>query len=365
MLRRQRLSPDLQPSFHVKTVCDWLICCDGTTATGLGHVGRCLGYAERLAEAGHPCVFQGHFDDTARRLITEAGFAILHAPCLKERKTTGPEPASSRAGVLVDSYDFDAPAMTAWHQRLGSEGKRLVVLDDFGSLPRYDCEALINFTIGAVELAYPEGPARRYLGPRFYPARRWLRDVRRERQARHSGGEALRNILIAAGGSDHTGVTPALVEALATFRTDCEVVVLSGNGVAHEERVRAGLERFRTARFLGPQPHLGPWMKWADACLCGGGLIKYECLYAGLPAAAVSQTPGQAGDSALLARGGLILDLGFPPEVAEAGGRDRLRDFLENPAGRAARRDRGLRALGHEDEEAVLVPFLDTTTKPL
>ena len=118
-------------------------------------------------------------------------------------------------GLLIDSYTLLTDDLALIRERFVN--RRIVLLDDFGDRPEYFCDAIVNFTVGADLQMYPVG-LETFLGPRFYPARSWVREAREERLAmkltRFSNN--FDRWLLICGGTDFSQTTYRLVDTLAT-----------------------------------------------------------------------------------------------------------------------------------------------------
>ena len=66
--------------------------------------------------------------------------------------------------------------------------------------------------------------------------------------------------------------------------------------------------------------------------MAGGGRLKYEACYCLAPCASVSQTAGQAEDTAQLAEQGLCVDLGLAERFEHARVRTELAALWRSPA---------------------------------
>jgi spore coat polysaccharide biosynthesis predicted glycosyltransferase SpsG len=117
------------------------------------------------------------------------------------------------------------------------------------------------------------------------------------------------------------------------------------------------LPQLGSVQLIERQPDLEQWLGWADACLCGGGLMKYECLYAGVPVLALAQNAGQAEDSARMAGEELIFDLGNVIDFSPEAGLPVLERFFEDAQARADRVQRGLNRVGGASGMDGLLPF--------
>ena len=297
--------------------------CDGNLQTGLGHISRSLGLAEALVEANCECLFLGRFDDAIRRRLESAGMRseLLEADSWSRNDATALTNIAVQAdalGIVIDSY------------LLGPEYLKLVQLsripalaiDDFAELSHYPCAAVLNFTCRAECLSYPRDIGRRFLGLAWFPARRNLRRLR-ARGTRPS--DRVRQVLVAAGGSDaYDLVTPVLDSLLACDRTLSVRVV-----VTKEQAVRPALLA-QLAKFDGETlavsdlPDLAGELAFADLCISGAGLTKYEGAFVGVPTGVLSQNVGQAKDAARFAHLGLGVDLGPASEIGRASCRERV-----------------------------------------
>jgi spore coat polysaccharide biosynthesis predicted glycosyltransferase SpsG len=290
-----------------------LVRCDGTRETGLGHVSRCLALAEALAEREIASLFCGAFDAAARRLLDEAGVPIEPARSAEEVSRLASERSCS--GIVADSYYFDA----AYLEVLGTGRTRasLLVIDDFAVLSDYPDGALVlNFTVGAPRLEYRGRDLVRLLGPDYLLVRRALRALRASGDRRPG---RTRHVLVAMGSGDLLGLAAGVAKMLRSAAPDVAVRLAPGSYgdlPAHVE--------------LLPDGQLAPGFAWADVCVTGGGLTKYEAAYVGAPPLVVSQTDLEAAETKQFADAGLGVDAAdgtsFDPRTLE----EKLRSFVCN-----------------------------------
>jgi spore coat polysaccharide biosynthesis predicted glycosyltransferase SpsG len=241
---------------------------------------RSLALAEALAELGIESIFAGEFDAAIRTRIESAGMRCDTA----ER--------SDVCGVVIDSYQ----------QRPQHDVAPVLLIDDFAALDRYDCAAVLNFTMRSADLAYPRGP-RLFLGPRWFPARRALRLMRGRGQRREIGD--VRHVLVAVALDD---MAVPVLEALQSFDRDVSVHVVVGKSRAEMEDK---LRRFRAdSRVLTGLPDLAAELAWADVCIATAGLTKYEAAYLGVPSLLIPQNEGQDRDADFFDAAGVAINLG-------------------------------------------------------
>ena len=286
--------------------------CDATADIGFGHLSRCIALAEAFRSCGVGSTFAGLFDAAARAQIAVAGFdrIDLAAPVNRiedddRRQLSAGAPELPETFVIVDSYGADERFLAT----LQAQGGAIVVIDDFKALEAYPCDVILNFTWEAPSLEYPEGPIL-LLGPGYFPARRRLVETRPQ-SLRRQRPDRVGNLLIAVGGADPKRIAARLVRIL---REDHSRICL--RVVAVDDAELAGmLTGFaHGSEVLPRQPDLSEQFLWTDACITGGGLIKYESAFMGVPAAAIAQNVGQDGETRSLTRAGLVFDLGLADE---------------------------------------------------
>ena len=315
--------------------------CDGTESTGLGHVSRCLALAEACVDRGLACVFFGQFDLPAQQLIDQAGFTW--------------RPARSQAGAQVDLQETRAAAEHCFalaavldsysigEDYLASIDDRTLptlVIDDFAQLERYACWGVLNFTVGAEQRSYDGCYGVRFLGPQYLPVRRALREWR---SSAVSMQEKVRRVMVAVGGVDRSNLTGRIVSVLQEIATDLHVTAVVGGSYEHAAWLGELLGQFGSeSRLVIQAPHLAEVYRWADVCVCGGGLTKYEAAYLGLPSVVVSQTAEQAEETGRFAGLGLTYDLGEAASLSDEQLRDGIAALLADGPGRTKLHEAGL-----------------------
>ncbi len=296
--------------------------CDATTNIGFGHLSRCIALAEALRLSGVESTFAGQFDHAAKDQIASAGFASkAFAQPVNSGVATREFARFEVDFVIIDSYRVDEQYL----HNLQSLSLRTVVIDDFCKLSAYPCDVILNFTWEAPKLGYPEGPTL-ILGHNHLLTRRKL-VARRETSVQRARTGAIRNLLIAIGGSDPKGLALRLTRLLGEQTRDlCVHAIAQPNA-----DLEALLARFATGSQIVPrQPDLSEQLIWADAAITGGGLIKYESAYMGVPAAAIAQNEGQDGETKVFASAGLVFDLGLADTVSDDDLAARLNTFLSD-----------------------------------
>jgi spore coat polysaccharide biosynthesis predicted glycosyltransferase SpsG len=133
--------------------------------------------------------------------------------------------------VILDGYHFADDEMFGAFK---SPCRRIWV-DDFGNRATYLCDAVVNFTVGAQRLAYPETVENCYLGPNYFPARLSLRALRVSRRQ----CAVPRRVLVAIGGFDRGDFTARACQALAELDSTLHVTAALGSRYAWKESLTA------------------------------------------------------------------------------------------------------------------------------
>lgn len=284
--------------------------CDATPEIGFGHLVRCMALAEAFRMYGTQSTFAGHFDEAGRSQLVAGEFEWIDLPAPVnspdgERAFARLQPPDF---LVADSYRVDE----AYLEDLKEAGHSVVLLDDFHSLQSYPCRVVLNFTVEAPTYDYPRGPTH-LLGPEFFLPRRKLVELRAQSIAKDRSGMA-RNLFLAIGGSDPKGIAGRLIGILHETHSDCCLRALAPDT---PEVTRLINDFASGSQIIARQENLSAEFCWADLVVSGGGLIKYESAYMGVPVAAISQNAGQAGESKAFAGVGLVFDLGFVDDVED------------------------------------------------
>jgi UDP-2,4-diacetamido-2,4,6-trideoxy-beta-L-altropyranose hydrolase len=304
--------------------------CDGTPETGLGHVSRCVALAEALGECGFVCRFFGRFGVGAADMLNGADMGFYFST----GETSGEEDLEcilqtirkeSAKGVVIDSY-FVNERYVAMIDR---EGVSVLVIDDFNRLQRYECAALLNFTVAATDLKYPAGNQIYLLGPEYLLVRQRIRLQRR--MAKPQIGD-VRRVLVAMGGVDSLNSTCQVVNVFLRSGQHLSVHVVVGRDYAYHKDLALLVQHFSEGSVATQLLDLADEFAWADLCVCGGGLTKYESAYMGVPTAVLSQNLEQAQETIQFVGKGLAIDLGMKGKSSDASLWTRLSELRANRA---------------------------------
>jgi UDP-2,4-diacetamido-2,4,6-trideoxy-beta-L-altropyranose hydrolase len=314
--------------------------CDGTPETGLGHVSRCLALAEALRECGFVCRFFGRFGAGAVDMLNGADMDFDFSAgetCGKKdlESTLQTIRKENTKGVVIDSYLVNE----SYVETIDRQGASVLVIDDFNRLERYECAALLNFTAAASDLQYPAGKHLYLLGPEYLLVRQRMR-LQRRMSKRRIGD--VRRVLVAMGGVDTLNSTYQVANVFLRMGGDLSVHVIVGRDYAHHKELSLLVRHFSEGLIATQLIDLADEFAWADLCICGGGLTKYESAYMGVPAAVLSQNVQQAEETIQFSAKGLAVDLGMTGESSDAILSTRLTELMANRDFRATLSQAGL-----------------------
>lgn len=181
-------------------------------------------------------------------------------------------------------------------------GWYVAVLDDTG---RDLCQSdvVLNSSVLARPEVYPR-TGRTLLGPEnLILEERFL-------AARHTGsGNSKPQVLLTFGGSDPTGLTVKVLNAMASMEDTFDLAVVMGPGFVERSEVRRLVSSLKEGRFLvldSPKDML-PLFTGCDLAVCAGGRTLYELHALSVPTVAVASSPLEAqAIRAFISRGWLL-----------------------------------------------------------
>ncbi|MFA7347170.1 MAG: UDP-2,4-diacetamido-2,4,6-trideoxy-beta-L-altropyranose hydrolase [Desulfurivibrionaceae bacterium] len=288
---------------------------DADVAIGSGHVMRCLALAREWQERGGKAVFWGRISAGPLRARIVAEGCQLHL-----LSASHPDPADCAAvlvwqreaheqsgWVVLDGYHFSAD----YHDAIRASGWPLLVIDDYGHLPEYHADILLNPNAYAGELTYNTGvETLRLLGARYALLRREFRVAREENRIAAPRGH---RILVTMGGADQNNVCGRVVDALlAMDRSDLEVKIVSGSLNPHHQDLVKRLEKAPfDAELMVTVTEMAPLMQWADLAISAAGSTCWELAAMGVPMLVTVLADNQERVAAYLEAHGAAINLGW------------------------------------------------------
>lgn len=320
---------------------------DGSSHLGLGHVMRCLAFAQGLEGIGVGAVFvvRDYARDVAE-IIRQHGHAVQTIPgdcSFREDASLTLRFADQRKiNLLVTDLSntdimADLSKYGEYLREMKGGGKFLVTIDDINEIA-FPSDIMVNPNYGAERMNYNLNGATRFLlGPCYFIFRQEFMDTA---AANREIKKEARNILVAVAGSDPLNLTEKVVRALSKLENISSLNVRVVLGIDQYNSARHGLEERLgnlggNCELLGRSENMAELMLWSDLAITGGGLTKYETAITGTPSIVISQAAHHVKIVEEFEKEQTILHLGLNSRVSE-----------EDVAGATARllRDYALRA---------------------
>lgn len=308
---------------------------DGSSHLGMGHIMRCIAFAQGMDKLGvHPVFVIRDYDQKITDLIRHYGYdveTIPHDSSFVEDVDLTLEFATRYSATLIitDLSNKDILAnldeCSRYLEILKSTPKFLVAIDGLGE----DCvsnKIPITFDIviipyyGAENKDYKIYPTTKLLvGPAYFIFRKEFieaakvsREIKRDAQ----------NILVTMGGSDPLNVTIKIAKALNMLdkRTlNLRLVIGAGFKASVKQELERILKSFKgNYKIIVGSDNMAELMLWSDLAITCGGLTKYEAAVTGTPSIIISQVDNEAELSKEFEICGTALHLGLISEVDEA-----------------------------------------------
>lgn len=312
---------------------------DAGTEFGTGHVMRCLALAEAWRDAGGtPRFVSVDVPPAIRQRVLGSGFE-LESPSVK-RGTLADASATIRSAhhhtatwIAADGYLYDVD----WQRRVRSAGLKLLVVDDYGHLPAYDADLLLNQNVGVTQATYRTIPlATQCLFENQYALlRREFLEL--DRHVRRDVASANR-VLVTLGGGDPDNVTARVLAALAELdRMDLDVVALVGgaNRQAKQLQALADTVAYRLRVEINSREP-GRHMQWADLAISAGGSTTWELAYLGVPTCHIVIAENQIEIARHTQRRGFTESLGWFEDLETSRLSHTVSQLLDDPQRRAS-----------------------------
>ncbi|WP_123785210.1 hypothetical protein [Pseudazoarcus pumilus] len=301
--------------------------CDGGQAQGLGHITRCLSLARTIREIAPLAhiAFWGQYDAFARTLLAQHDMpAWPSSP--PEGNADGIEATHNVCAdfdvLLLDSYAIDQDYING----LKKQPCKLALIDDDQRHDLSDADLVLCFRAGAETLTY--GARHQLLGPAFMLVKPELRALRERNLGLPAHRCISRALIFLSGGHRAPELLPTVLGAFEGM--GLEIAYLAPEEPRHASTAHA--------RHLPLTPAIETLYANTDFVLCGGGLTKYECAYAGIPNACLSLTSLQNEDTRIMAAQGFTLDLGLASALHPERLRGQLAEFIRDETAQADQR---------------------------
>ncbi len=251
---------------------------EGGGKSGLGHIMRSIALSQGFSHIGFSPELYINWIERLPLSIQHTAFDWM-----KNKEQSFAIIAKSDV-VVVDSYH----ASSSLCKSIANHSKTVLFIDDNNRIA-YSRGLVLNSNIHADEIPYPNRDTVTYLlGPHYLLLRKefWEKE-------RKPLNYSVSNILITAGGSDPTGITPTLLPLVSTVYPHAKKHVIIGSGCTHTDTIKAAADT-NTHLYYSPYGELlASLMHSADLALSAGGQTLYELLALGIPTIALTVASNQ------------------------------------------------------------------------
>lgn len=304
---------------------------DGGHQRGLGHLMRCLAFADGVAAAGGRAILASvsPLAEVAEQFKAR-GFALLDLPGVPQHDCTILAQQSAD-WLVIDSYDI-APEDRA---QLAASTKCLAVIDDAADDGPYAADVLINPNPGVGRSDYLDQSAVSHfaLGAEFVLIRSDMLAAKQQRTFKRAD-----QLCISGGGSDPSGAAQQSLELLnqmteRLLKIRLIVGPLAQNRAAIEALANASAHHVEIVTATrAVQDHLN----WADAAIVAAGTLQWEAAYLGCPFISLVIADNQARGAQAFAHAAGSISLDWRRDVDAAVFKSAIGQLLNDTSMRQA-----------------------------
>jgi len=330
--------PDLRVVFRV----------DASSSIGMGHLMRCIALGEAWESLGGKVTFitRDELASALDRLRNRPWDIHLvpaqAAPTADISMTVECLERYSRqsTSVVCDGYHFDRDM----HHAIRGSGFPLLVIDDYGHLPFYEADFLLNQNSSAEEVVY-RCPAETVplLGTEYVLMSPEFTRIARQCNGAESGPPSRHRILVSLGGADVECLSERLTEAIVGGHDeDMKVTVVFGGGATDVAERAERLSRLPNVTVLANVRDMSTLFRSVDIAVIGCGSTVWECMLFGVPVVGIAYAENQEALLRDLCSRGIISGIQWESTT----GVDRVCELVEELAAdsslRQVRAEKGL-----------------------
>ena len=344
---------------------------DGSPHLGLGHIMRCLAFAQGLEKIGAKSIFVTRdYEQKVAEIIRRYKYGVEPIPkscSFKEDLllTSGLATRHKAKLVITDLCNSDTLAnpgeYSEYLQGLKDKGKFLITIDDLNEIA-FPSDIVINPNYGAENMNYESNESTKFLlGPAYFIFRReFIEAAKVDREIKKD----VQNILVTMGGTDLLDLTLKVARALSklgkTFNLNLRIVPGIDYKDAKKRELNETLKNYGgNYELIQGGDNLAELMLWSDLAITGGGLTKYETAVTGAPSILIPQVAHQAEVTKEFERGGTALNLGLGTGIDEADITDAIGRLLRDDTLRAEMSKRGKMLVNGKGIERIISEIPD------
>lgn len=287
-----------------------IIRADGSETIGMGHIMRCIGLAQELRQRGHHVLFlTGQNSNAVARRLAHEGFnqesvGVTAGTDADLEATTRAIQNHQADLLLVDGYAYQGP----WLEEVGTETMKVMLWTDYVQSVSLPVDIILDQTPQADPVAYRQAcPSGKILaGLKYCVLREEFLAKPNFRRLRTQAN----NLLITMGGSDPSGTTCTVLEALGKHESTINTKVIVGPANPNAQRIENLAKQLDDCEVYRSVSNMSSLIAWADIAISAAGITLWEFAYSGLPAIAISIAENQKSLAESLQDFGGGIDLG-------------------------------------------------------
>ncbi|MEZ5902351.1 MAG: UDP-2,4-diacetamido-2,4,6-trideoxy-beta-L-altropyranose hydrolase [Alphaproteobacteria bacterium] len=304
-----------------------LFYCQASESIGMGHVMRCLTFANFLASKGWCCSF----------LCSEETLKIVSSLKYSKFKIISDQKKIDTAYDIVffDDYGVDKN----FEKQFRKHSNKIVVFDDLANR-EHDCDILVDQTYGYDKSRYknlvPEnceilaGAEYIILRPEFV----FLRKLAIEKS--RSSVPKISNVLVSIGGTDPQGVTLNVLRSIEDLPQYIQYNVILNNRVSNYKKVE---DHYKILKKKGIKIELhskvedmAQMMLNSDLAVGASGTTTWERCCVGLPTLTIQTADNQKFILEKLNQEEIIIFLGASDKINNEVIKNSILDLIKNPS---------------------------------
>ena len=337
---------------------------DGSNHIGMGHIFRCLAFADGLVRLHVEPVFVSRaYDQRVCRLIRSKGYELREIPPRisynDDVQLTREIGSSVGANVVITDIFYstalrDQEGLNLYHQILSKDfftvcltgGEVIDISTHLVIFPYYKTDYP----------NYRSDKKRTFLvGPRYFIFRQEFANAAR---VQRRIPEEARRILVTVGGGDEFHLTSKITKAICAIPgTSLRLRVILGPAFSHEikQETASVLAEFDGEyHLLDHEPNLAKEMLWADLAVTSDGLTKYETAVTGTPNITLSHPRSDEKSHKEFVKAGTTLFLGNGCSIEHDELAVKIREVLHSYELRKSMSQRGKRLVDGRGLERII-----------
>lgn len=286
------------------TVGTLLLRADAGQSIGVGHLSRCVAFAEEAAVRGWRVAFSGELGSAAWLGAALVGLGVRLLPPAADADSLANQAVEQGADVvLVDHYGLSGDLQAAVH----SSGALLASVED-GIFGRRAADVVVDCGLASTSRP-PDGSPIVLRGPAFAPLRSVVRTAR-ERRGRQERTVGPPRVLVLMGGGVASAAVHAALCALRDTREQMRMCAISTQPI-RPPTTMAG----QRIVISPPRVDLPDLVAESDLVVSAAGVTMLELCCIGVPMALVELTANQADGYRAALRRGVAVGLGSAAQL--------------------------------------------------